>query len=84
VIRGRVQMVGFRAFTVEAASRLGVSGWVRNRCDGAVEVLAQGAPGPVEELLACLRRGPAAARVTSCEATPVAVNNQIEGFRVVA
>ncbi len=75
-------MVGFRAFAVEAASRMGVSGWVRNRQDGAVEVLAQGPPALVEEFMARMRRGPAAARVASCEATPVAINDHIVGFRL--
>ena len=42
VLRGRVQMVGFRWFACEAAERLGVAGWVRNRPDGAVEVLHHG------------------------------------------
>jgi len=42
VMSGRVQGVGFREATVDAARAAGVVGWVRNRADGTVEVLAQG------------------------------------------
>jgi acylphosphatase len=42
VIGGRVQGVGFRFFSQAAASREGIGGWVRNRADGCVEVLAEG------------------------------------------
>ncbi|MDA8332654.1 MAG: acylphosphatase [Candidatus Dormibacteraeota bacterium] len=62
-IGGRVQMVGFRAFTVTWASRLGVTGWVRNVPDGTVELWAQGQQPAVEELLLHVRVGPAAASV---------------------
>ena len=83
VIAGRVQMVGFRVFAVDVASQVGVSGWVRNLRDGAVEVLVQGPPERVEEVLRQLRRGPAAARVTSCEETKVPINDHLVGFRLV-
>ena len=42
VIKGRVQGVFFRAATQREARRLGVTGWVKNRTDGSVEVLAEG------------------------------------------
>jgi len=42
VVRGSVQGVGFRATTFDEARRLGLAGWVRNRVDGTVEVLAEG------------------------------------------
>ncbi len=63
VVRGRVQGVFFRKATLEAAGRLGVSGWVRNRMDGGVELEAEGAEEAVEALLAFCRRGPEQARV---------------------
>lgn len=63
VVRGRVQNVYFRASTQEEARRLGVTGWVKNRSDGAVEILAEGADHCLQELLAWAQRGPRDARV---------------------
>jgi acylphosphatase len=58
VVEGYVQGVGYREFTRRAALRLNVSGWVRNRSDGAVEALVQGSPPGVQALIAEMRRGP--------------------------
>ena len=58
VVEGAVQGVGYREFTRRAALRLNVSGWVRNRSDGAVEALVRGPPAQVEALIAEMRRGP--------------------------
>jgi acylphosphatase len=63
VVRGSVQGVGFRATTFDQARRLGLAGWVRNRVDGTVEVLAEGAEPKLNMFLAYLRRGPLGARV---------------------
>lgn len=63
VITGRVQGVGFRHFTRDAAARLGLDGWVRNRADGSVEALARGDDAALDAFRAALRRGPPAARV---------------------
>ena len=65
IIRGRVQGVGFRYFVQENAIRLGLSGWVRNRWDGSVEVLAEGKRKDLEVFLGSLRRGPRSSNVTS-------------------
>lgn len=64
-IVGRVQGVGFRAFVLDKAERLGVSGWARNRANGDVEALFAGAEDAVEALTAACRRGPPAARVVN-------------------
>jgi len=63
-IAGRVQGVGYRAWMVHQAERLGVSGWVRNRRDGTLEALVDGDTASVEELLRLCRRGPRLAKVT--------------------
>jgi acylphosphatase len=63
VVRGGVQGVGFRATTYDEARRLGLAGWVRNRVDGTVEVLAEGPEPKLNLFLAYLHRGPLGARV---------------------
>jgi acylphosphatase len=65
VVEGFVQGVGYREFTRRAADRLKLTGWVRNRTDGAVEALIQGAPADVEALIAEMRLGPRGAGVTA-------------------
>ena len=64
VVRGRVQGVGFRYATVATARRMGLNGWARNAPDGSVEILAEGDPTAVQELLAWCHQGPPSARVT--------------------
>jgi acylphosphatase len=65
LVDGAVQGVGYREFVRRAALRLNVSGWVRNRADGAVEALLYGPPPAVEALIAEMREGPRFARVDS-------------------
>jgi acylphosphatase len=67
VVRGRVQGVAFRYTTADAARRAGVAGWVRNRPDGSVEASFEGPRIAVDSLLAFVRRGPPAARVSTVE-----------------
>ena len=63
VVRGRVQGVFFRASTRDVARSRGVSGWVRNRDDGAVEALVEGPPDAVEAVVDWCRSGPRSAEV---------------------
>jgi acylphosphatase len=63
IIRGRVQGVGFRAWTEYTALQRGLNGWVRNRRDGAVEAVFVGEAIAVKAMLTDCHRGPAAARV---------------------
>jgi acylphosphatase len=63
VIRGRVQGVYYRASAVREAKRLGLTGWVKNRPDGAVEVVAEGEEDQVKDFLAWAQHGPSTARV---------------------
>lgn len=66
-IRGRVQGVGFRWFVRERARGLGLTGWVRNRDDGSVEVLAHGDESSLRQLRSLLGTGPSGARVSAVE-----------------
>jgi len=72
VVRGAVQGVGFRDATARRARSLALTGWVRNRDDGAVEVHAEGAGEALEELEAFLGRGPRMAQVSGVAVERVA------------
>jgi acylphosphatase len=73
-VTGRVQGVGFRASTVDAAQQCGVTGWVRNRDDGDVEGAAYGNPEQLAEFTAFLNHGPAPAAVESVDYFDVPMN----------
>jgi acylphosphatase len=66
-VRGRVQGVGFRWFVRERARALGLTGWVRYRVDGSVEVLALGDDDSLRQLRSLLGTGPSGARVSTVE-----------------
>ena len=73
VIRGRVQGVGYRAWTEVTALERGIEGWVRNRRDGSVEAVFGGLDNDVAAMIAECRRGPPGAWVDAIdqrEATP--------------
>ena len=69
IVHGLVQGVCFRAATRTAAAREGVSGWVRNRADGAVEAVFEGPPAAVQRMVEFTRRGPEKAWVERLECT---------------
>ena len=68
-VEGRVQGVGYRNFAQRAANKLGLTGWVRNRSDGSVEVFAQGTTERIATFESELRIGPVWAEVRQVEAT---------------
>ena len=81
VVTGLVQGVGFRWLARDAAERIGVSGWVRNRPDGSVELHVEGGGAAVGAILSWLRQGPAGARVDAVAAEDAAVEGSI-GFAI--
>jgi len=82
VVAGRVQGVGFRWFTHDAAAREGVHGWVRNLADGSVEVVAEGEAESMMRLEAAIRRGPGGARVEHVEVEEQAPSRRVTGFEI--
>jgi acylphosphatase len=58
IVEGHVQGVGFRAFVLEQALRLGVKGWVRNRLAGQVEIMAEGDQVLLTGFLGVIKQGP--------------------------
>jgi acylphosphatase len=67
VVSGRVQGVFFRDTARRRAEAAGVSGWIRNRPDGAVEAVFEGDPERVEEMVEFSRHGPSRAEVAKVE-----------------
>lgn len=65
IVKGRVQGVFFRAHAQETATRLGLTGWVRNMDDGGVEIVAEGKKPVIEKLVEWCQAGPPSARVLS-------------------
>ena len=82
VVAGRVQGVGFRYSTVYEARILSLNGWVRNRYDGTVEILAEGRVEDVEALLSWCRNSPPGSRVTSVQHNEEPTDPPLTGFEI--
>ena len=82
VIRGRVQGVYFRQSSVREARRLGLTGWVKNRADGGVEMLAEGEEDSIKELTSWANHGPSAARVDSVDVRWRGYTGEFPDFRI--
>jgi acylphosphatase len=80
VIRGDVQGVGFRYFVMRQARSLDLRGWVRNREDGSVEMVAEGERADLERLLDDVRRGPSQARVGDVRVDWSAAEGELKPF----
>ena len=79
-IRGRVQGVWYRAWTMEEATERGLRGWVRNRADGSVEALLAGADAKVDDMILACHRGPPLAKVDSIS-SEASAEDPPEGFK---
>ena len=84
VVRGRVQMVGFRAFVQRHAGDLGLRGTVRNLPDGTVESVLEGPRADVASLIRLLHSGPSHARVDAVDVVYEAVAGELPPMRVTA
>jgi acylphosphatase len=83
LVSGRVQGVAFRWYAHRTALELGLSGWVRNRLDGRVEVCVEGDPESLRDFAAWFRRGPTLARVESIAETWGEATGEFSDFRVI-
>lgn len=83
-VRGRVQGVFFRATAQREARRLGLTGWVRNRADGSVELLAEGEEGALRDLVTFCQKGPAPARVERVETRWRKYTGEFADFKISA
>jgi acylphosphatase len=82
-VRGRVQGVFFRASTQREAKRLGLTGWVRNRPDGSVEILAEGEEEGLKELVGWAHRGPSTGRTEKVDMRWRSFVGDFSDFRIV-
>jgi acylphosphatase len=83
LVRGRAQGVGFRAFVLDRAGRLGLSGYVRNMPDGSsVEVVAEGPQERLDLLLLALRQGPPMSRVDRVDTSWGEATGEYRGFDI--
>jgi len=82
VVSGRVQGVGFRYYVQQAAVLLKLVGWVRNRWDGCVEVVAEGSHNNLLQLLRVLYQGPSSAVVEDVDADWQPASGEYSSFRV--
>ncbi|MPZ37679.1 MAG: acylphosphatase [Rhizobiales bacterium] len=87
VVRGRVQGVGYRAWTEDTAILSSLDGWVRNRCDGTVEAVFAGSAEAVDTMIEACRIGPDSARVDAVDVhnagpAELAMRRGADGFSV--
>ena len=82
-VKGGVQGVGYRAWTRRTAESLGLTGWVRNLPDGAVEILAEGDKEQVEELVKCTHVGPPSSQVDEVDVLFETFTGEFAGFEIV-
>ncbi len=82
IVHGRVQGVNFRYYTVHTAQTLDLTGWVANRPDGTVEVMAEGPRPALDDLLDFLHRGPSHAAVERVDSQWLKPTGQFLDFQV--
>ncbi len=81
-VHGRVQGVGFRYSTIQAAVRTGVSGWVRNEWDGTVLIYCEGEASVVDQFVTWCRKGPSLSNVVSVDISDVPYQGLYTGFKI--
>ena len=82
IIEGRVQGVWFRDSTRTEATRLDLTGWVKNRFDGNVELVAEGPREKVEKLIEWCQHGPPMAHVIKVHEVKEEFTGEFDSFRI--
>ena len=82
LVHGKVQGINYRAECRREALRRGLSGWVRNLPDGAVQAVFEGEDAEVDSMVEWCRRGPASARVGNVEVSREAADGAERGFEL--
>lgn len=82
LISGRVQGVFFRAFIMENAQYLRITGWTRNLSDGRVEALFEGNDIDMEAMLECCKKGPPHAIVRKVDSREDAHTGEFMDFQI--
>lgn len=83
IISGTVQGVGFRSWAKWQAKKLNLSGWVKNRDDESVELVAEGAEGKLNELVKRCQKGPDASYVKNVDVSWLDATGAYDTFEVV-
>jgi len=83
-VTGRVQGVGFRAYVAYRAQGIGLTGWVRNVGDDAVESIAEGTQGQIEQFIQVMKMGPRNARVDECRVDAETPAGEFQSFEIKA
>lgn len=81
-ITGRVQGVFYRSYTRDNARELGLTGYVMNKENGTVEVIAEGEKEKLDELLKRCRKGPEAAKVTEIKTNWKDAEEEFDEFNI--
>lgn len=82
VVSGKVQAVSYRAFAESAATELGLAGYVRNRPDGTVEVVAQGDPSILKEFVEYLHEGSLLSEVEGVAVEWASIRKPLDDFSI--
>jgi acylphosphatase len=82
IVHGRVQGVGFRHYTRVNAQQMELTGWVRNRADGTVEVWAEGPKPTLEDFISVVREGPASSAVRRLETAWHSPKDEYQRFTI--
>lgn len=83
IIEGRVQGVWYRDSTRIRATELGIKGWVKNRPDGNVEIIAEGPESNIRKFIEWCHEGPPYAVVSKITETPQEFRNEFDSFNIV-